>query len=461
MAYETINPANGQHVASFSEHTPEQVDKAIQQAQQTYTSWRRQGVAQRAQVVRRAADLMRERSELFSQLITLEMGKLIEESRAETALSADILTYYADHAEEFLAPVQIAQQEGEATVLSQPIGVLFGIEPWNFPYYQLVRFVGPNLVLGNTILLKHAGSVPQCAELFAQLLLDAGAEPGTYTNLRLSRDGSARVIADSRVRGVAVTGSNQAGSSVASEAGKAMKRTTMELGGSDPFIVLADADLDKAIAWAVWSRLLNCGQGCVCAKRFIVVEPLYERFLAGVKQALIKLVAGDPMDKQTTLGPLSSEAARKLLLDQVKRAVEAGATLTAGGTALDRDGFYFAPGILTDIKPSNPVGKEEFFGPVFLIFKAADEQAAVALANDTEFGLASAIFSQDVERAQKLAEEIEAGMVFINHPAWTAPELPFGGVKLSGYGRELGELGIQEFANKKLIRTQPAASKAP
>ena len=461
MAYETINPSTGQHCGSFPEHTDGEVERAIQQAQLTYLSWRSVSVQQRAQVLRKAADLMRSRVTEFSELITLEMGKLVEESRGETLLSADILSYYADRADDFLAPKHIVQKDGEATVISQPIGVLFGIEPWNFPYYQLVRFVAPNLVLGNTILLKHAPSVPQCAELFAQLFLDAGAEPGVYTNLRLSNDASARVIADSRVRGVAVTGSNRAGSAVASEAGKAMKRTTMELGGSDPFIVLEDADLDKAVEWAVWSRLLNCGQGCVCAKRFIVVEPLYDRFVEGLKQSLAKRVIGDPMDKRTSLGPLSSEGARTLLLDQIKRSVAAGATLVTGGTAIDRAGFYLEPGILTDIDANNPAYKEEFFGPVFLMFKATDERAAITLANDTEFGLASAIFSRNVERAQKLAEEIETGMVFINHPAWTAPELPFGGVKLSGYGRELGELGIQEFVNKKLVRTQSVTSPLP
>ena len=461
MAYETINPVTGQHCASFPEHTDREVEQAIQQAQLTYLSWRNVSVQQRAQVLHKAADLMRDRITEFSELITLEMGKLIEESRGETLLSANIFSYYADHAEEFLAPKRIVQDDGEATVTSQPIGVLFGIEPWNFPYYQLVRFVAPNLVLGNTILLKHAASVPQCAELFAQLLLDAGAAPGVYTNLRLNNDASARVIADARVRGVAVTGSNRAGSAVASEAGKAMKRTTMELGGSDPFIVLEDADLDKAVEWAVWSRLLNCGQGCVCAKRFIVVEPLYDRFVDGVKQSLAKRVIGDPMDKGTSLGPLSSERARTSLLDQIKRSVAAGATLVTGGTAVDRAGFYLEPAILADIDANNPAYKEEFFGPVFLMFRAADERAAITLANDTEFGLASAIFSRDVDRAHKLAEEIEAGMVFINHPAWTAPELPFGGVKLSGYGRELGELGIQEFVNKKLVRTQNVTSTLP
>jgi succinate-semialdehyde dehydrogenase / glutarate-semialdehyde dehydrogenase len=410
--------------------------------------------------LRKVADLMRERVERLSALITLEMGKLIEESRGETMLSADILTYYADNAEKFLAPKKIEQEDGAAVVISQPIGVLLGIEPWNFPYYQIVRFVAPNLMIGNTVIVKHAGSVPMCANEFAELFLDAGAEPGVYTNLRLSNDQASRVIADFRIRGVAVTGSNRAGATVAAEAGKAMKRTTMELGGSDPYIVLEDANLEKAIEWAAWSRRLNCGQGCVDAKRFIVVEALYDKFLDGLRKAIADRVIGDPMEKATTLGPLSSEKAKSLLLDQIKRSVDAGATLVVGGTSIERPGSYVAPGILTNIGPDNPAYREEFCGPIFLLFKVMDEKAAITLANETEFGLASVIFTEDIERAQRLAKLIDTGMVFINHGAWTAPELPFGGVKMSGYGRELGELGMQEFVNKKLIRTQEATSKA-
>ena len=460
MAYETINPATGERLKTFPEHTQQEIENALATAVAAYSRWRRLSFDARAKVIRRAADLMKERVDEFSQLITLEMGKLIEESRGETLLSADILTYYADNAEKFLAPASLPQKDGSATVVSEPIGVLFGIEPWNFPYYQLARFVAPNLMAGNTIMVKHAPSVPQCANIFAQLFLDAGAEVGVYTNLRLSDEQAAAVIADERVQGVAVTGSDRAGSAVASEAGKAMKRSTMELGGSDPFIVLEDANVDKAIEWAVWSRLLNCGQGCVCAKRFIIVEPLYDRFLAGVLQALRNKPVGDPMMKETKFGPLSSEKARSLLLDQVKRSVQAGATLVTGGTAIDRPGAYFEPGILTNIQKGNPAYTEEFFGPVFLLFKVKDANEAIALANDTPFGLASSIFSEDVAHAQALALDIDAGMVFINHPSWTAPDLPFGGVKHSGYGRELSALGIQEFVNKKLIRTQPASSEA-
>jgi succinate-semialdehyde dehydrogenase/glutarate-semialdehyde dehydrogenase len=304
---------------------------------------------------------------------------------------------------------------------------------------------------GNTILMKHAPTVPHCAQLFARLFQDAGAKEGVYTDLRLTNEQAARVIADERVRGVAVTGSERAGSSVGSEAGKALKRSTMELGGSDPFIVLEDANLEKAIEWGAWSRLVNCGQGCACAKRFIVVDSLYDQYLDGIRKAIAARKIGDPMDKETNLGPVSSESARELLLDQIGRSVKAGATLVSGGKKLDRDGFYMEPAILADIHPGNPAYAEEFFGPVFLMFRVRDEEEAIRLANDSPFGLAAVIFSADEVRAEALAMQIDAGMVFVNRPAWTAPDVPFGGVKHSGYGRELSELGIQEFVNKKLI----------
>ena len=451
MSYTSINPANGKLIQGFPEHTNSEVEAALSRAHEAFLSWRLESFATRAAVVRKAADLMRERLEELSRMITIEMGKLIQESRAETLLSADILSYYADHAERFLAPVQANSGKKTARVVSQPIGVLLGIEPWNFPYYQLARFVAPNLMAGNTILMKHAPTVPQCAQLFARLFQDAGAKAGVYTDLRLTNEQAARVIADERVRGVAVTGSERAGSSVGSEAGKALKRSTMELGGSDPFIVLEDANLEKAIEWGAWSRLLNCGQGCASAKRFIVVDSLYDPYLDGIRKAIAARRIGDPMDKETTLAPLSSERARELLLDQIGRSVKAGATLVSGGQKLDRDGFYMEPAILADIHPGNPAYAEEFFGPVFLMFRVRDEEQAIRLANDSPFGLAAVIFSADEVRAEALAMQIDAGMVFVNRPAWTAPDVPFGGVKHSGYGRELSELGIQEFVNKKLI----------
>lgn len=462
MNYETINPTTGAQLASFSAYTDAEVEEAITHAHSTYRVWRLSTFKERATVLRKVADLMRQRIEPLAAMITLEMGKLIDNSRGETLLSADILTYYADNAERFLAPTQLKQANGTATVLNQPIGVIFGIEPWNFPYLQLARFAAPNLMAGNTVLVKHSPSVPQCADLFAQLFLEAGADVGTYTNLRLTEEQASLVIADKRVQGVAVTGSERAGSAIAAQAGKMMKRSMLELGGSDPFIVLEDADIDQAVTAAVFSRMINIGQGCACAKRFIVVEAVYEQFLQGVQKALSLLVVGNPIDAGTTIGPLSSARAQDLLLEQIERAVSSGATLIQGGVKIKRPGFYVEPGILTGIDRDNPAYMEEFFGPIFLLFKVRDEAEAITLANDTPFGLGSTIYTGNLVRAQRLALEIEAGMVSINEPLWTAPDLPFGGVKGSGYGRELSELGIHEFVNKKLIRSAAdPASQAP
>ena len=313
---------------------------------------------------------------------------------------------------------------------------------------------------GNVVMVKHASCVPQCALLFAALWRDAGAPPGAYTNLLISHAQVDRVIDDPRIKGVALTGSVEAGRSVAARAGRNLKKSTMELGGSDAFIVLADADLDQAVRWAVWGRMNNTGQCCVAAKRFIVVEAVADRFLAGFRAALAALKPGDPMDPATTLGPLSTEAALLTLVDQVDRAVSAGATAVIGGHRIARPGSFMQPTILAGVTRDNPAFDEEFFGPVALFFRVADEDAAVALANDSPFGLGGSVFTADVARGKRVAARIETGMVFINHPTWTAPDLPFGGVKDSGYGRELSGMGIQEFVNKKLVRVAATSDAA-
>jgi len=330
--------------------------------------------------------------------------------------------------------------------------VLLGIQPWNFPYYQLARFAGPNLMAGNVVMVKHAGCVPQCAIAFESLWREAGAPAGAYTNLLISHDQVNRVIDDPRVKGIALTGSVEAGKLVAARAGKNLKKSTMELGGSDAFIVLEDADLDKTVQWAVWAKMNNTGQCCVAAKRFIVVEELADRFLEQFRKALSALEPGDPMDKATTLGPLSTEAALLQLLDQVTRAVAGGAKVVMGGKRINRPGSFMQPTILTDIAPGNPAFREEFFGPVALLFRVKNEDEAVALANDSDFGLGGSVFTKNIARGKRVASRIDTGMVFINHPTWTSAELPFGGIKNSGYGRELSSLGIQEFVNKKLVR---------
>jgi succinate-semialdehyde dehydrogenase/glutarate-semialdehyde dehydrogenase len=330
--------------------------------------------------------------------------------------------------------------------------VLFGVQPWNFPYYQLARFAAPNLMAGNVVMVKHAGCVPQCAIAFEKLWLEAGAPAGAYTNLLISHDQVNRVIDDPRIKGVALTGSVEAGKSVAARAGQNLKKSTMELGGSDAFIVLEDADLDETVKWAVWAKMNNTGQCCVAAKRLIVVEELADRFLEKFQAALAALKPGDPMDEATTLGPLSTEAALVQLLGQVEQAVAKGAALVMGGKRIDRPGSFMQPTILTNIKPANPAFREEFFGPVALFFRVKNEDEAVALANDSDFGLGGSVFTRDVARGKRVASRIDTGMVFINHPTWTTPDLPFGGIKNSGYGRELSSLGIQEFVNKKLVR---------
>ena len=452
VAYQSVNPYNGKVLKTFKELTDQQLEQALKTAATGFETWRCMTFAKRAAVAAKAAAIMRARVDEFARPVTLEMGKLIAEARGEVALSADIIDYYAKNAERFLAPQQLKPSSGKAQVESTPLGVLFGVQPWNFPYYQLARFAAPNLMAGNVVMVKHAGCVPQCAVAFEKLWRQAGAPAGAYTNLLISHDQVNRVIDDPRIKGVALTGGVEAAKGIAARAGQNLKKSTMELGGNDAFIVLKDADLDKTVKWAVWAKMNNMGQCCVAAKRFIVVEELADRFLDKFRTALAAFKPGDPMDKATTLGPLSTEAALVQLLGQVKRAVAKGATLVLGGKRIDRPGSFMQPTILTNIKPGNPAYREEFFGPVALFFRVKNEDDAVALANDSDFGLGGSIFTKDVARGKRLASRIDTGMVFVNHPTWTAMDLPFGGIKNSGYGRELSSLGIQEFVNKKLVR---------
>lgn len=439
---------------SFDTLSSPELLSAITTAQSCYEKWRHTSFAERAAVVEKAALIMSQSPEEFALPVTLEMGKLIAESRGEVMLSAAILDYYAENGERFLAPEQLHPSSGEAVIESAPLGIIFGVQPWNFPYYQLARFAAPNLMAGNVVMVKHAGCVPQCAIAFEKLWVDAGAPQGAYTNLLITHDQVNQVIDDPRIKGVALTGGMSAAKEVAERAGKNVKKTTMELGGSDAFIVLEDADIDKTVKWAVWAKMNNMGQCCVAAKRFIVVESVADRFLDQFQAALNVLKPGDPVDSTTTLGPLSTVGALRQLLDQVERAVAHGAKLLMGGHQLDRLGYFMQPTILTDIKPDNPAFREEFFGPVALFFRVKNEEEAIALANDSDFGLGGSVFTQDVARGKSVASRIDTGMVFINHPTWTTPDLPFGGIKHSGYGRELSSHGIQEFVNKKLIRTE-------
>jgi len=450
--YESVNPADGATLKTFAAINDDQLEKKIATAQACYETWRHKSYAERAVIVAKAAELMHAHFEDFARLATLEMGKRIDESRDEVNFSADILGYYAKNAERFLAPVKLNPKIGRAHMESSPIGVIFCVEPWNFPYYQLARIAGPHLMAGNVVIVKHAGIVPQCAIAFEKLWIDAGAPAGLYTNLLITHAQSDRIIDDARIKGVALTGSVAAGKSIAARAGANVKVSSMELGGSDAFIVLDDADLEHAVKWAVWGRMYNAGQTCCAAKRFIVVEELADTFLEKFRAALAALKPGDPLDEKTTLGPLSTESALVELLKQVDAAVAHGAKIALGGKRIDRPGAYMQPTILTDVKPNNPAFREEFFGPVALFFRVKNEDEAIALASDSDFGLGGSVFTKDEARGQRVASRVETGMMFVNNISWSDAELPFGGIKDSGYGRELGDMGIQEFVNKKLVR---------
>ncbi len=456
MVYQSVNPYDGKLVKTFLELTDVQLDDALANASVCFESWRQTSFETRAAVLGRAASIMRSDVDQLARSITLEMGKRIDEARAEIFLSADVLDYYAQHAEEFLATQSLGAESGHADVENHPFGVLLGIEPWNYPYYQLARFAAPNLMAGNVVMIKPANCVPQCAYAFEKVWRKAGAPAGAYTNLLISYDQVRSVIEDPRVRGVAFTGCIEAGKIVAGNAGSNLKKSTMELGGSDAFIVLDDADLDQSVHWAIWGKMNNTGQSCVAPKRFIVVDELAERFLAKFSAGLRALTAGDPLDPSTTLGPLSTESALAKLVAEVDQAVRGGARIVLGGARIERAGAFMQPTILTDLSPHNPAVREGFFGPVALFYAVKDEAAAVALANDSDYGLGGAVFTRDQARGRRVASLLETGMVFVNRPTETSPELPFGGIKNSGYGRELSNLGVQQFVNKKLVRSQAA-----
>ena len=452
MAYQTVNPFNGRTLKTFDSLTDMELENTLNTAETYYKTWKNKTYAERAVVVAKAAAILYERVDEFAQLATIEMGKRINEARGEVEFSSRILAYYAKNAEKFLAPVKLHPTIGEAHMESSPLGLIFCVEPWNFPFYQLARVAGPHLMAGNVLVVKHSSNVPQCAIAFEKLWIEAGAPAGLYTNLLITHAQSDRVVDDPRIKGVALTGSVTAGQKLAARAGQNIKMSSMELGGSDAFIVLEDADLDHTVKWAVWGRMYNTGQTCCAAKRFIVVEELADKFLEKFQAALAALKPGDPMDEKTTLGPLSTEGNLLDILKQVNGAISHGARLVMGGKRIDLPGSFMEPTILTDIKPENPAFREEFFGPVALFFKVKNEDEAIALANDSDFGLGGSVFTRDVDRGKRVASRVETGMMFINNISWSDAELPFGGIKYSGYGRELGDMGIQEFVNKKLVR---------
>lgn len=452
MSIQTVNPYTNKTEKSFDEMTEKELETSVAKSHVAFSDWKETSYKQRADLLHKVASLMRSRKDTLAKTITLEMGKLIAQAEGEIDLSADIFDYYAENGEKFLADKVLNPELGEALIRNSPVGVLLGVMPWNFPFYQVARFAAPNIMAGNTILLKHASIVPQCAAALEALFEEAKAPKGIYTNLFISGKRATALVADKRIKGVSLTGSEGAGASVAAEAGKNLKKVVLELGGNDVFIILEDADMEKTVEWAVVGRMNNNGQCCVASKRFIAVEAIADEFLEKFKEKLSKIIVGDPMDPATELGPLSSEEAAVHLEDQVKRSVSKGAKVLLGGKRSDRAGAFMEPTILSGLKPGIPAYHEELFGPVASFYIVKDEQAAIDLANDSDFGLGASVFTQDIKRGKRIADQIDTGMVFINHPTWTQADLPFGGTKTSGFGRELSELGIHEFVNKKLIR---------
>ncbi|ANC39219.1 succinate-semialdehyde dehydrogenase [Hafnia alvei] len=452
MPYQTINPYTDKLIKEYPQHDDKYVESALAAAHKLYKSdWAQGDISQRLNVLSKLSELFAQHEEELAKTISQEMGKLIEQSRGEVKICAAIAKYYADNAKAFLKPVKYPSSLGDAWVEHHPIGIIMAVEPWNFPFYQLMRVLAPNMAVGNSVMVKHASIVPHCAETFERMVSQAGAPKGAYTNLFISQDQVASIIDDDRVSGVALTGSEQAGSVVAAQAAKNLKKSTMELGGNDVFVVLDDCDLEKAIKVGAQARLQNAGQVCTAAKRFIIHEKIADKFLAGFTKELESVKMGDPLDPSTTLGPLSSKSALQNLAKQVDKAVKNGAKATLGGKTVNQQGYFYPPTILTDIKRDNPAYFEEFFGPVAMVFVVKSDDEAISLANDSHYGLGGAIFTGNIERGKKMASRIETGMVFINTLSGTAPELPFGGVKRSGYGHELADLGIKEFTNQKLV----------
>ncbi len=450
--YAVVDPATGETLKTYPTIGDEDLKAAIGRAHAAHIAWGRDTtVEERAAIVRRVAALHTERREELAEIIKREMGKPIEQALGEVDFAAGIYEYYADNAADLMAdePIQLIEGEGSAFIRRSSLGVLLGIMPWNYPYYQVARFAGPNLIIGNTILLKHAPQCPESAEAMEQMFHEAGVPQDVYINIYATNEQVAEVIADPRVQAVSLTGSGRAGAAVAEVAGRHLKKVVLELGGSDPFIVLAADDLDAVVEAAVGGRLENGGQACNAAKRFIVVDELYDQFLEKFKTALTEVEPGDPSSPDTVLGPLSSSAAAERLEQQVNAALEHGATLAAGG---GREGAFFKTAILTDVKPDNPAYRDELFGPVAQVYRVKDEEEAIRLANDTPYGLGSYVFTNDEQQALRVADHIDAGMVFVNGVGLDAAELPFGGVKGSGFGRELGRFGADEFVNKKVIR---------
>ncbi|MFV9509167.1 NAD-dependent succinate-semialdehyde dehydrogenase [Ligilactobacillus salivarius] len=452
MAYKTINPYTNEVEKEFPNATDEELEAVLAKAHQLYLDWRNdsESLEDRKAILHRVADILRERRTEYATTMSHDMGKLIGEAEGEVDLCADICDYYADKADEFLKPRTLETDAGKAYYIKQSTGVLVAVEPWNFPFYQIARVFAPNFIIGNPMILKDASNCPASAQAFADAVLEAGAPEGSLNNMFISYDQVAKAITDKRVSGVCLTGSERGGMSVAAEAGKSLKKTTMELGGNDAFIILDDADWELVREVAPQARLYNAGQVCTSSKRFIVMADKYDEFLEVLKDAFSAVRMGDPTDRTTTLAPLNSKSAKEKLEKQVELAVENGAKVYYGNEKVDLPGQFFMPTILTDITPDNPIFDQEMFGPVASVYKVNSEEEAIALANNSSYGLGNTVFGEP-EHAARVAAKIETGMSWINSGWASLPELPFGGVKNSGYGRELSELGFNAFVNEHLV----------
>ena len=452
MAYKTINPYTNEVEHEYSQATNDEIEKTLTAAHALYLKWRNGGeLAERKRIITRLGELLRSKEHEMAEIMTRDMGKLIGEAEGEVELCASFCDYYVERADQFLAPTPIYTESGNAYVLHQATGVLMAVEPWNFPFYQIARVFIPNFLAGNPMILKDASNCPTSAQAFADLVKEAGAPEGSLTNMFIDYDQVGAIIADKRVQGVCLTGSERGGQAVATEAAKNLKKSTMELGGNDAFIVLPDADMDKLAAIIPAARLYNAGQVCTSSKRFIVPDNLYDEFLKRATEIFSNVKMGDPMDPATTLAPMNSEKAKNKLQKQVDLAVENGAKVVYGNQPVDLSGQFFMPTILTDISRDNPIFDQEMFGPVMSVYKYHDVQEAIDLANDSSYGLGNTVFGKNVSEARKVAAQIDTGMSWINSGWASLPELPFGGVKHSGYGRELAEQGFKSFVNDHLV----------
>ena len=451
MAYKTIYPYNNKVLKEYENASDEDLEQALSAGHQVYQQWRTEDPRSRGVILQKVADLMKQKRTDLAQAMTYDMGKLLTESLGEVDLCIWIAEYYAEHGSYLLQPEPLDTKKGHGYYLKQATGVLVAVEPWNFPLYQVMRVFAPNFMVGNPIILKSASICPTSVQMFADLVQDAGAPKGAFTNLFIDYDQVARAIEDPRVAGVCLTGSERAGASVAQSAGKALKKSTLELGGNDAFIILADADWDELKQVVPQARLYNAGQVCTSSKRFIVMDSMYDQFLELLQAAFSQVKMGDPMDKATTLAPLSSKGAKEKLQSQVDAAIAGGAQVYYGNQPVDLPGQFFQPTILTDIAHDNPIFNQELFGPVASVYRVHDEAEAIALANDSSYGLGGTVFSSDLEHAKKVAAQVETGMSFINAGWSSTPDMPFGGIKNSGYGRELSALGIESFINYHLV----------